>query len=140
MVSNRRVRLRPLVQRVALADAVLDDAVADLVAVAHFDHLVGQRVALSTGSRATKLSGATRPHRAYDAASAASAARLTASRQPTKRSGPIARRPAAGDTLEGEADIRGAAGLEGGVHESGSGRSGCFVGDRRRLIQECVAS
>jgi hypothetical protein len=50
----------------------------------------GQRVPLSTGSRPTKVSGATRPHCAYGAAITA---RLAASRQPTKRSGAIGRRP-----------------------------------------------
>jgi len=59
-------------------------------------------------------SGATRPHRAYHAPTAA---RLAASRHPKKRSGGIARRPATGDPLDGEADIRGAASLAGGVHK-----------------------
>src|SRR5881409_3352424 len=39
---DRRVPLHRLVLAEALADAVFDDAVADFVAVAHFDDLVGQ--------------------------------------------------------------------------------------------------
>ena len=31
------------VARIALADAIFDDAVADLVAVGHFDHVIAQR-------------------------------------------------------------------------------------------------
>lgn len=41
--SDRRMFLHLGVLGVALGDAVFDDAVAHLVAVAHLDHLVGQR-------------------------------------------------------------------------------------------------